>query len=119
MADHFSRQARQGWAVAKDGATGASGVDSATEGELFAVFEREWVDHHFRLAVRRYRTEADVRAVAILEGTLAGKSARQIADERSMTDSAVHKAQHRLRDRLRALIAGQLRDEEDVAGHPL
>lgn len=113
LADHFHRQKRPSGTVSLDSMIAQPNHDS--EDSAFAAFEREWVNHHFRLAVRQYRNDADERAVIMLEATIAGRSVRSIADELSMTEAAVHKAQQRLRDRLKVFIAAQLRDEED--GH--
>jgi RNA polymerase sigma-70 factor (ECF subfamily) len=79
---------------------------------LYAEFEREWVDHHYRLAVQRYREAADPRGAALLDATLAGTPARAIGESLGMSENAVHKAQQRLRERLRELIEEQVRDEE-------
>ena len=107
LSDFFQRQAGRGEAVVPDESLCSEGT------EAFAAFEREWVDHHYRLAVERYRQGADEKAMAIFDATIAGRSVREIADEHGMNENAVHKAQQRLRDRLRALIAEQLADEED------
>jgi RNA polymerase sigma-70 factor (ECF subfamily) len=113
--DHFSRQNRHRVPVSLidgDGAenTGshATGADSAA----FAEFEREWVDHHFRLAVARLREGSDARGKELLEATLAARPARLIAREHAMSENAVHKAQQRIRDRLRAYVAEQVHEEE-------
>lgn len=108
--DH-RRQSARAAAVSLD--EHGMGPGEESEDALRAAFEREWVDHHYRVAVRRYREGADERAHALLEATVAGRSGRDIGEELGMTDAAVHKAQQRLRDRLRALIAEQLRDEEE------
>lgn len=111
ISDHLERQARRIQPVSQS----AMVIQSPSDHDLFAEFEREWVDHHYRVATQRYRDSADERSIAVLEAIMLGKSVRQIGDELEMTESAVHKAQQRLRDRLRLLIAEQLRDEED--GH--
>lgn len=111
MADHFARQAGRGKLVSlNDGELGNNGA--AESEEAFAAFEREWVDHHYRLAARRYRASADERSIAVLEATMANRGVRTIADDLGMTEAAVYKAQQRLRERLSELIAEQLRDEE-------
>ncbi|MDX2132471.1 MAG: sigma-70 family RNA polymerase sigma factor [Planctomycetota bacterium] len=79
---------------------------------LYAEFERDWVDHHYRLAVQRYREASDERGAALLDATLAGVPAREIGQTHGMSENAVHKAQQRLRERLRELIEEQVRDEE-------
>ncbi|MFN7020824.1 MAG: RNA polymerase sigma factor [Phycisphaerales bacterium] len=106
LADWFSRHRRGSGPVA------ANGRELPSEQHLFESFEREWIDHHYRLATRRYRERSDPRAIAILEATLEGKSARLLAEALGMTKPALLKAQQRLRDCLRELIAEQLRDED-------
>ncbi len=112
LSDFFSRQTGRPAAVCLDDRAVLPGTES--DDESFAAFEKEWVDHHYRLAVRRYRSASDPKAVGVLEATIAGRSVRSIAEELSMSEPAVHKAQQRLRDRLREFIAEQLRDEEDT-----
>lgn len=109
LADFHSRQ--DGRSRAVDMGDGHP-PGSPTHDPLLAEFEREWVNHHYRLAVRRYRQEIDARGVAVLEGTIAGESVRSIAEKSSMSEAAVYKAQQRMRDRLKALIAEQVRDED-------
>ncbi len=110
LSDFFVRQTGPAVKVSLD----EHGIDSSTESfdDSFAAFEREWVDHHYRLAVRRYRATADPKSIEVLEATVAGRSVRNIAEELSMSEAAVHKAQQRLRDRLREFVAEQLKDEE-------
>ncbi|MBX3315341.1 MAG: sigma-70 family RNA polymerase sigma factor [Phycisphaeraceae bacterium] len=109
--DYFLRQAHSARSVSlREVHDEASG---GTSDAAWDLFEREWVDHHYRIAVRRFRDSASDRALDILEATLAGRSTRSIAEELGMTEPAVHKAQQRIRDELRGLIAEQLRDEED------
>lgn len=114
LADHFSRQARNGAAVSNpDGLLHAGSIrDDDAADPAFAEFEREWVDHHYRLAVSRYRSTADARAIALFEAALAGRTARLIGQEHGMSEDAVHKAQQRTRDRLSTLIEEQIKDEE-------
>lgn len=117
LSDHFSRQAARMESVSLHGEHIGDHPDSAgdSENEAFAAFEQEWIDHHYRLAVQRYRKSANPRSVAVLEATMAGRGAQLIAAELDMSDAAVHKAQQRLRERLKELIAEQLHDEE--VGH--
>lgn len=112
LSDFFSRQTGRPAPVCLH----EQGSHPATESddESFAAFEKEWVDHHYRLAVRRYRADSDPKALEVLEATVAGRSVRSIAQELSMSEPAVHKAQQRLRDRLREFVAQQLRDEEEI-----
>lgn len=112
LADHASRQAGGARAVVM-GAAHQAALAEASEDSLRDAFEREWIDHHYRIATQRYRETADERALALLDATLKGRSARVIGEELGMSEDAVHKAQQRLRDRLKKLIAEQLHDEEE------
>lgn len=109
LADFRSRQSGVPGAV---GLCGADAAEIAGPNIWFTEFEREWADHHYRLAVRRYRQEADARTIAVLEATIAGRNVRHIAAEYSMTEAAVYKVQQRTRDRLKELVAAQVRDED-------
>jgi RNA polymerase sigma-70 factor (ECF subfamily) len=111
LSDFRSRQAAAGRAVSMNGETHEAGGMEAPD-SWRAEFEREWADHHYRLATRRYRVEANERGAAILDATIAGRTAKEIAEELGMTEAAVYKSQQRLRERLKELIAGQVRDEE-------
>ena len=75
-------------------------------------FQREWVDHHFRLALGVIGQTADPQSMEVLQATLAGRTTKDIAQALNMQEMAVYKAQQRMRDRLRARIAEQV-DEED------
>ncbi|QOI99719.1 MAG: sigma-70 family RNA polymerase sigma factor [Phycisphaeraceae bacterium] len=110
LSDHFRRQASRTGAVSMD--EDRNGAGAEPDDAVFAAFEREWVNHHYRLAVSRYREKAEESSLAVLDATIAGHPPKVIAETLSMSESAVYKAQQRLRDRLRDLIAGQLADEE-------
>jgi len=77
-------------------------------------WEREWIDHHYRMAIESVRRTSDPRSVEVFEATLAGLRTRQIAEHLGMTEDAVYKAQQRVRDRLRARIASQVREEDGL-----
>jgi RNA polymerase sigma-70 factor, ECF subfamily len=85
---------------------------SAAAGADAAVFEQEWVDHHYRQALACVRTTADPRSIEVFEAVLAGRSVREIASALGMSEAAVYKAQQRIRDRLRERIAEQIREED-------
>ena len=111
LADFAARARRNGRVLPVDGVVGVNG-SQADDDSAYAVFEREWVDHHYRLAVSRYLEVSDERGADILRATLAGTRARAIGERLGMTENGVHKAQQRLRERLQTLIAEQVRDEE-------
>jgi RNA polymerase sigma-70 factor (ECF subfamily) len=86
-------------------------VEAADPGEVEA-WDREWEDHHYRLAMASIRRSFEPASVAIFERCLRGDAIRDIAADASMSEPAVHKVKQRIRDRMRELIAEQVRDEE-------
>jgi RNA polymerase sigma factor (sigma-70 family) len=84
----------------------------APDASELAVWEREWEDHHFRLALTTIRRSFEPASVSIFERCLRGDAIRDIAAETSMSEAAVHKVKQRIRDRMKEIIAEQVRDEE-------
>lgn len=99
--------------VTTDGAwlSEAAAVESAEQ-----RWEEEWTHHHLRLAMRDIRERFDPRSVQVFEALLAGSSVNTIAREFRMTPDAVHKVKQRVRNRLKHLIAAQIRDEDEPHG---
>lgn len=98
-----------------------SGVDTngTPVGEMVGTertdesWEEEWIDHHLRLAMRRVRETCDRRSVEVFERLLAGDAVEEVAASFEMTTDAVHKVKQRVRDRLKQLVAQQIRDEDE------
>jgi RNA polymerase sigma-70 factor (ECF subfamily) len=82
-------------------------------GQADEVWEREWVRHHYRLAMQTVRAAFDPKSVQIFDRLLAGAGVSQLASDFQTTSQAVHKIKHRIRDRLKELIAEQIRQEDD------
>ncbi|MBX3405113.1 MAG: sigma-70 family RNA polymerase sigma factor [Phycisphaeraceae bacterium] len=95
--------------VVQDGEAGDAGNDA----ELAAAFEREWVDHHVRVALSVVSQRVDDQSVAVLRASMAGRSVPEIAADLGMSADAVYKARQRMRTRLREQVAAQLREEEE------
>jgi RNA polymerase sigma factor (sigma-70 family) len=76
------------------------------------VWEREWMQHHLRLAMRAVRSECKPESLALFERLLSGESVADAAASTGATTEAVYKVQQRIRERLRERIAQQVRDEE-------
>lgn len=76
------------------------------------LWEQEWVRHHYRQALSIARRQTTDKSVEVFEELLAGREPADIARRRGMTVDAVHQVKHRMRERLRALIEKQIRDEE-------
>ena len=75
------------------------------------TWDREWVDHHLRLAMRIIRQTHDPRGIQAFESLLVGKTTAQVAQEMEMTVAAVQKVKQRIRGRLQRLVAAQLAEE--------
>jgi RNA polymerase sigma-70 factor (ECF subfamily) len=92
------------------------GLDSAVSSELdpaeAAAWEEEWIGHHYRLALESLRVMAAERDIAILERSMGGASVADLAREFAMEEAAVYKVRQRIRERMEALIAAQVADED-------
>lgn len=84
--------------------------------ELDRQWEREWADHHLRLAVGRLRRTYEPRSIDVFEQLLAGQTVERVAADFNMTTQAVHKVKQRIRNRLKEIIAGQIREEDQPNG---
>jgi len=82
------------------------------------VWEREWVRHHYRLAMQAIRATYDAKSVQMFDRLLAGDSVSRLASDFETTTQAVHKVKQRIRDRLREVIADQIKQEDDEGGNP-
>lgn len=94
----------------------AERVAAQGESAADAAFEQEWMDNHLRLALAAVREASDPRSVAVFERLLAGATVEQTAREFGLSLDAVHKIKQRIRDRVQARIAEQMRDEEEPTG---
>lgn len=87
-------------------------VAERIESEDHARWEREWVMHHYRLALSTLQQECDPRAFRAFHQLLDGAAVVDAARENKMTVDAVYKLRQRIRDRLREQIVQQIRIEE-------
>jgi RNA polymerase sigma-70 factor (ECF subfamily) len=78
------------------------------------LWEQEWVDHHYRMAMAAVRASFEPTSVAVFERLLAGDTVEAVSQQFAMTPAAVHKVKQRVRDRLSALIESQTHEEDDV-----
>lgn len=90
------------------------GDASGRDDSLAALWEREWEDHHFRLAMSTIRQSFDEKSAAIFERSVAGAKVADLANDFGMSEPAVHKVRQRIRDRMTELIAEQVREEDIV-----
>ncbi|MEM7202705.1 MAG: sigma-70 family RNA polymerase sigma factor [Planctomycetota bacterium] len=81
-------------------------------GDVDAVWEREWVQHHFRRAMHAAAASFEPQSIEVFEHLRAGESPAEVARGFGLTVSAVYKIRTRIRDHLRGTIAAQVREEE-------
>lgn len=110
IAQYFARQ--KDAAAALDTAVLAT-VPASETVDSDELWEQEWVDHHYRLAMRTIRETFEPRSVEVFEKILAGGSPETVAVEVGLNAAAVYKIKQRIRDRLKELIDAQVRDEDD------
>jgi RNA polymerase sigma-70 factor (ECF subfamily) len=75
-------------------------------------WEREWMLHHYRLAMRAVRAEHAPESLTIFERLLSGESVAAVADACAVSPDSVYKLRQRIRERLRSHVEQQIRDEE-------
>ncbi|MCB9849583.1 MAG: sigma-70 family RNA polymerase sigma factor [Phycisphaerales bacterium] len=76
-------------------------------------WEQEWADHHFRMAMDTIARTFDRRSVQMFGQLIAGVSVADVAAAFDASQDAVHKVKQRIRDRMQALIAEQIREEDE------
>lgn len=86
---------------------------SGDDGDADEQWEREWVDHHYRLAMKTIKETFACNTVTVFRRLAAGESTAQVAADLEMTEAAVNQAKHRIRERMRSLIARQVLEEDD------
>jgi RNA polymerase sigma factor (sigma-70 family) len=92
-------------------------LEEVGETEATATVEDDrWVDewriHHLKLALDAVRPMVEPESLAVFESLIDGREVAEVAREFGMTEAAVHKVKQRIRDRLKAVVAAQIRDEE-------
>ena len=85
---------------------------SADVGEAAKMFDDEWINHHYRLALSEIRRTHAPESVAIFETLIAGISIAATALRFATTEQAVHKVKQRVRDRMQALVQAQIAEEK-------
>ena len=89
-------------------------LEADDESDAEALWHREWINHHFRLAMQSIRRTFESRSIDIFERSMRGESVAQLAQAFSTTEQAVHKVRQRIRARMQELITQQVREEEAV-----
>lgn len=91
-------------------ATGAALEDAAAD----ELWEREWVNHHYRGALEALRAAVEPQTLAVFERLISGATPAEAADAFGLSVDAVQKIKQRMRDRLQERIAQQIRQEDDA-----
>lgn len=79
-----------------------------------ALWEQQWVDHHYRLALRTVRETFDRKSVEVFERLIEGREVCDVAAEFATTEQAVYKIKQRIRARMEELIVAQVQEEDAV-----
>jgi len=82
------------------------------------LWEEEWVAHHYRIAMDTVRKSFDGKSVEIFDRSVGGAKPAELARDFQISEQAVHKVRQRIRDRMEALIARQVREEDALDGRP-
>jgi len=106
---HFSRPMQGPLRLDTVMETQLADADSAAPDELW---EREWVRHHFRLAMADVRKSFEPRSVKAFERLLDGAPVAAVAVEFGLSQDAVYKLRQRIRQRLEELTAAQVTAED-------
>jgi RNA polymerase sigma factor (sigma-70 family) len=88
----------------------------ASAATVDADWEREWMLHHFRLAMRSLRATFEPQSVVVFEHLRAGGEVSDTARRFGMSIGAVQKIKQRVGARLAELIRAQIAREEASRG---
>jgi len=91
-------------------------VSAPEEAAADDVWEQEWMNHHYRLALAALRETFEPRSLAVFDRLLNGETVAAVAESSGLSEPAVHKVKQRIRDRMKELIAAQIREEDAPDG---
>lgn len=103
---------RAGWRPVEGEAPEPIELAPAEGDELDEAWEREWVHHHFRLAMERSARAFEPATLEVFERLLEGATPADVAAASGLTVDAVYKIRTRVREHLHILVAEQVRAEE-------
>ena len=78
-----------------------------------AIWEQEWMDHHYRMAMKTIRESFEPQSIQVFDSLLAGRAVDDVAGEFGTTAQAVHKIKQRIRNRMMELVEEQIRSEDE------
>jgi RNA polymerase sigma-70 factor (ECF subfamily) len=79
-----------------------------------ALWEEEWKQHHYRLAMATVRRTFDAQSIEIFDRSVGGAKVAELAEAFGMSQDAVRKARQRMRARMEELVAEQIREEDEA-----
>lgn len=77
------------------------------------LWEREWMQHHYRRALETVRGDVDARSIEAFERLIRGETIDEVAAAMRMSSDAVEKVRQRIRTRMQTMVAQQIREEDD------
>jgi RNA polymerase sigma factor (sigma-70 family) len=83
-----------------------------------ADWQDEWVQHHYRRALRVLRETCDEQTLAVFDALIRGQTPEQIASVFGTSAVSVRKIKQRMRERLQQLILRQIQDESESSASP-
>jgi RNA polymerase sigma factor (sigma-70 family) len=78
------------------------------------VWEREWMDHHFRMAMSALAETFDRQSIDVFNRIMAGAQTSAICEEFSLSAEAVRKIKQRVLARVKELVATQVAAEDEA-----
>ena len=120
--NHLARPARANATLDVDAVAARAADESKPEpglsndggfDDLDELWEREWMNHHYRLAMATLRKSFNQKSVQIFDQLLAGEGMAEVAEAFDTTQQAVRKVKQRIRRRLQELIEEQIREEDE------
>lgn len=81
---------------------------------LDEAWHDEWMSHHYRLAMETINKTFEENSVIVFQRLLGGDKSDAIAAELDMSQQAIYQIKFRIQQRMRELIARQIREEDGV-----
>jgi RNA polymerase sigma factor (sigma-70 family) len=110
----LARPAREAAIVASESAAARDGTDAPSDAD--PLWDREWLNHHYRRAMETMRRTRDARSMEVFAALVAGESTDSAAERFAMSADAVRKIRQRLLAEAKSLVAAQIEEEDAIAG---
>lgn len=89
-------------------------IPDEDDSPLAALWEREWINHHYRLSMDTIRQTFDPRSIDVFDRLMSGMTVEEAARAFGMSTESVYKIRQRVRGRMEELITQQIREEDTV-----